>query len=261
MQKEGRKLKDSESHKRYREWLDSNGVLVDRRLEYPAVFKKGLVGVSTRDKIEAKAGIIAVPYTLIIHTDKIAKTQPYQSMVQSINGKDKQMQLLCMFLIVERLKGEKGFYHPYLEVASQKETTKWGRKEIAQLEHPTLMEEMSNHSEEVEEEFVKMLRVIRTNPEVFPEKTSNQEYKELFEWAYKFVETRAFSMTPTSISLIPFADALNHGQRSVDYETIDLDWWRTPGQNSHKRNTRNLSLFNQPDLKPTLEEIRLQKHE
>lgn len=73
-----------------------------------------------------------------------------------------------------------------------------------------LIAEITEHKEEIEEAYVTFLRIIRTNEDVFPSEIKNQEYRELFEWAYEFVRTRAFNTPASYLSLIPLGDAFNH---------------------------------------------------
>lgn len=61
-------------YKEYKEWLKSNGVLIDSSLLYPAYFgpsKNGVVGVAATKVIPSSQAIIAVPYDLIITVDKV----------------------------------------------------------------------------------------------------------------------------------------------------------------------------------------------
>jgi len=73
-------------------------------------------------------------------------------------------------------------------------------------------------------EFMNFLRIFRRYEKVFPQNISNTEYKSIFERAYSFVTTRAFGWSLPSISLIPLADSLNHGNlRYVNHYLVNLD--------------------------------------
>ena len=105
--------------------------------------------------------------------------------------------LLCAYLIVERLKGSKGFYHDYFEVVKLsvvEDYFKWNRNEIESIEHPRIIEEMKGNKEKTEKLFMAMLTIIRTNEDLFDQNIKNNEYGELFLWAYEFVTTRGFSL-------------------------------------------------------------------
>lgn len=79
------------------------------------------------------------------------------------------------------------------------------------LESREAIKGLKGQQEEVEREFMNFLRIFRRYENIFPEKITNQEYKNLFERSYSFITTRAFGWSLPSISLIPLADSLNHG--------------------------------------------------
>lgn len=58
---------------------------------------------------------------------------------------------------------------------------------------------------------MKFLSIFRQYDKIFPQNITNIQYKELFNRAYYLVTTRAFGWSLPSISLIPLADSLNHG--------------------------------------------------
>jgi hypothetical protein len=68
------------------------------------------------------------------------------------------------------------------------------------------------------------LRIFRRYDKLFPQNITNSEYKDLFDRAYSFVITRAFGWSLPSISLIPLADSLNHGNiRYLNHFVTNLD--------------------------------------
>jgi hypothetical protein len=74
------------------------------------------------------------------------------------------------------------------------------------------------------------LRIFRTNEKVFPQNLTNNEYREVFEQAYSFITTRAFGWSLPSISLIPLADSLNHGNsRFLNHFVTNTDLERDSG--------------------------------
>ena len=71
---------------------------------------------------------------------------------------------------------------------------------------------------------MKFLRIFRGQDKVFPQNLSNTEYRNLFDRAYYLVTTRAFGWSLPSISLIPLADSLNHGNfRFLNHFVTNID--------------------------------------
>ena len=76
--------------------------------------------------------------------------------------------------------------------------------------------------------FLEFLRLFMRYGNVFPEDKGNLFYQKLFERAYNFVTTRAFGWSLPSISLIPMADSLNHGNNYLDHYLVDTQEEKNP---------------------------------
>lgn len=109
-------------------WLKDNGALIDSRLSYPTAFgPNACIGVSCSSKIEpfqvnliVTQAIIAIPRKLIIDTDKVKRIPEFASIIQenprmfsNRDQTDTAFNTLSLFLIYEKLKGNKSFYWPY----------------------------------------------------------------------------------------------------------------------------------------------------
>lgn len=76
---------------------------------------------------------------------------------------------------------------------------------------------------------MRFLSILRSNEKIFPENISNGEYRNIFEKAYAIVTTRAFGWSLPSISLIPLADSLNHGNvRFFNHFVTNIDLEKHP---------------------------------
>jgi hypothetical protein len=72
------------------------------------------------------------------------------------------------------------------------------------------------------------LRLFTKYEDVFPTGKGNMYYQKLFERAYTFVTTRAFGWSLPSISLIPMADSLNHGNNYLNHFLVDTNEEKIP---------------------------------
>ncbi len=66
------------------------------------------------------------------------------------------------------------------------------------------------------------MRIFTKYDDLFPSK-GNAFYEKLFDRAYTFVSTRAFGWSLPSISLIPMADSLNHGNSYLDHFLVNTE--------------------------------------
>ena len=83
----------------------------------------------------------------------------------------------------------------------------WSEADLDQLHDPIMKQEAMDEVEEMEEEFEELLEVARDNPDCL-----NAEYFtfENYKTAHYQVVTRCFGYAIPELSLVPFADQLNH---------------------------------------------------
>ena len=90
------------------------------------------------------------------------------------------------------------------------------------IENKTLADSIKKQNEEVSTYFLQFLRLFTKYEDVFPADKGNNFYQKLFDRAYNFVATRAFGWSLPSISLIPMADSLNHGNSYLNHFLVDI---------------------------------------
>lgn len=111
--------------KEFNEWCAKVGIICPK-LEFPAFFDGGLLGVKAIEPIRHREMIIAVPYSVLISTQK-AWNDPVLRDVFSENerifGTDESCAgaypntahfVLCTFVMYELQKGKDSFWAPHL---------------------------------------------------------------------------------------------------------------------------------------------------
>eukprot|EP00919_Chromeraceae_sp_WS-2016_P021991 GHVR01052312.1.p1 GENE.GHVR01052312.1~~GHVR01052312.1.p1 ORF type:complete len:124 (-),score=5.43 GHVR01052312.1:557-928(-) len=110
--------------------------------------------------------------------------------------------------------------------------------------------------DEVELNFMKFLRIFRRYDHIFPESMSNSEYQKLYERANNFICTRAFGWSLPSISLIPMADSLNHGNRYLTHYLVHPEEEVSPTKSYTLQHQKaNLSILQLNNIKETEEDL------
>ena len=185
--------------------------------------------MSASKPIERNRAVIAIPYSLLITVDKVRENKDLSSIIDhhfvSFGKKDDLvLKILVMYVVYEMLKGEQSFYHPYFAICASDYAGCWSNWTPYKLEHRGVMRDLKQLQESIELEYMKFLRIFRGQDKVFPQNLSNTEYRNLFDRAYYLVTTRAFGWSLPSISLIPLADSLNHGNfRFLNHFVTNID--------------------------------------
>lgn len=130
---ESNKQAEKPAYKEYKQWLKSNGVLVDPALLYPAFFgkpKSGVVGVASIKPIPSGQAIIAVPYDLIITVPKVRQDAQLKKIIEenpsifNFNS-EAAFSVLILFVCRELILGKKSFYAPYFAIAENISLVNW----------------------------------------------------------------------------------------------------------------------------------------
>lgn len=118
---------------------------------------------------------------------------------------DEQHFYLLVFLIYEKLKGEKSFWHPYFEICDDniKLPYQWTDDELMLLEDDLLILEIHTMRDDIEEEWDLCKQIGKEFPDEFPgEGVTNEN----LTWATNLLFTRAFGIGCPFTMVVPFAD-------------------------------------------------------
>lgn len=105
--------------RRFAEWAAKNGIKMPK-LEYPAFFQGGLLGVKIKEDINHNEAFLSVPLACILSVDKakqikelneIYKAHP--DLFDEEESDDWEHHIIEVFILYEMQKGEKSFWYPY----------------------------------------------------------------------------------------------------------------------------------------------------
>lgn len=121
-------------------------------------------------------------------------------------------------LMHEKLLGEASFYHPYIDVLPNPATTElWSDDDLAECQdsrftRATMLLRRQKHRAGYQ-------RLIGRLVDLFPDVFSFETYTlELYLFATRTVQARAFGRRLSWMALVPLADNLNHGNVSTKYD-------------------------------------------
>lgn len=208
----------AQTYHKFLEWFTANGGLVSSELVFPAVFEPGsYLGLLAGSDIKINKVVLAVPQRLIItlstvRNSELSRLVQKESILNDEEDSDTEFNLLVLFLIYEHMKGEKSFYHPYLQAVGNADTVlSWSAEEIQALHDPYLKPYVADLANQYRPLFVEFDRIITSNPKLFPRKLSYEEFMHY----YGKVTTRCFGWGLPETMVVPFADFLNHSDDSV----------------------------------------------
>jgi len=104
----------------FKKWLLDNGAVFDETVEFPCVFKNGLMGIAAKKDLPLNKAFLFVPNTCIISLARIRKVPELAKIFEENNSlfgsshPDVDQLTLAVFLLYQALMGEKSFWWPYL---------------------------------------------------------------------------------------------------------------------------------------------------
>lgn len=212
--------KISEKEAKYLAWLRDNGATFPK-IKYPAFNTVGAVrGTVAVADIAPEEKMLCIPSKLLISPPNALKTtiahvfkDPRSFPRRSFGAEE-----ITVMLMHEKLLGKASFYHPYIDVLPNPGTVeKWSAKDLAEFQDsrftPTIMRLREQKHRAAYQRLIG--RLTSLFPDVF---SFEQHTLELFLFATRTVQARAFGRRLSWMALVPLADNLNHANVSTKYD-------------------------------------------
>lgn len=127
---------------------------------------------------------------------------------------------VALSLLVEKRKGAKSFYKPYIDILPQHFTRiqDFSDLELAEMEGSTVYKEVIEARARAQYEYEMLFPMLS---EAFPKILANVSFAE-WHWAKNIIITRCFGVTHhgiDDIALVPLADLPNHNNVAVSWRT------------------------------------------
>ena len=195
----------------FKKWLLDNGAVFEDTVEFPCVFRNGLMGIAAKKDLPLNKAFLFVPNTCIISKKRIEKVPELAKVFEendSLFGSkhpDTDQLTLTVFLLYNALMGEKSFWWPYLQVMNEADMTGfWPLEQIEAFKDSELKNDAQLYCFEFDIEWVQIEKAL-SKYEHFEGLT-----KEVFYKYYNLACTRCFGWNLPDTMMVPLADFLNH---------------------------------------------------
>ena len=206
------------------------------KLEYPAYFENGLMGVRCKEDIQNREAYLYVPYKMMLSITKVQNDSILGPIVfehpecfDEEKGHDWEQLTLALGLIYEMTKGKDSYWYPYLRQMPDVEfSSSWADHELEMLYDDYAMCQLQEYDAELQATWQIFEKVLRENSDIFEEKFID---KDLFMNVYAQVCTRCFGYGLESTAMIPMADNLNHSSVDITNEMMSMAYHPTGDSN------------------------------
>ena len=219
------KIEHTRLCKVFKDWCFENGVRMPK-LQYPAYFEGGLIGMMATEPVEHREAFISVPYKMLLTVDG-AQRHPVLGPIIKNNPKffheeykgDWEQLNLVIYIMYEFAKGEGSFWKPWLDMMPNVIFfCHWTKDQILATQDPSLIRYSTDYKEELKKEWDELETLLREHPDIFPESVLKAE---LFYKIYAQVCTRCFGWGLPSTSMMPMADNFNHSDVKTKKQVVN----------------------------------------
>jgi len=169
------KIEHSRKCQVFNDWFFENGGRMPK-LQYPAYFKGGLVGVRATQPIMHREAFLSIPYKMLMTVDG-AQRHPVLGPIIEANPQlfseeekgDWEQLTLVLYLIYEYNKKEESFWKPYLDLMPNvKFFCHWSEEFILATQDPNLIQYATEYKQELHEEWTQFANCLAKYSDVFP---------------------------------------------------------------------------------------------
>ncbi|OQR95723.1 hypothetical protein THRCLA_07626 [Thraustotheca clavata] len=188
------------------------------------------IGLQATARIHEKDQVLYIPYDIVICRDTVLKALP-KSMSKALASLSFDDELLAIFLMYQKLQGEKSRWAPYIDVLPQDIPlpVTFSHKDIEELQSPGLQEIIISNQATITSSFHSMQSKYGKYFKSFTDPLT----LELYMWAKSILSSRALTIRGVRF-LVPFADMFNgkphpnlresnRGNHFLDYHHVEKD--------------------------------------
>ena len=221
------------------DWCNKEGMVMPK-LEYPAYFENGLIGVRCKEDIINREAYLFVPFKMMLSVHKVQNDDVLGPIVldhpecfDEEKGNDWEQLTLAIGLLYEMTKGKESYWYPYLRQMPDVEfSSSWDEHELEMLQDDYCVYQLKEYDAELAATWEIFEKVLLEYESVFPAKFIDRG---LFLNIYGQVCTRCFGYGLESTAMIPMADNLNHSSVDITNEMICLSL--------HPQGDRNIEYY------------------
>ena len=208
-------------------WAKQNGISFGKL--HPANFLKTGRGLMSSKKLKSGDLVISVPEKMLITAKSAERSEIGQELVKlqlNSNSVLSARQLLCVFILYEKCRGSKSFWHPYISTLPRcfNMPAYFNKEEIHALSS-NLQQQCAAQIITVQESYDQLKRFLEKHMSVLNKKFVELFTFDEFKWAWFVINTRsvykannlhtfpagtASLQTDEAYALAPVLDLLNH---------------------------------------------------
>lgn len=213
----------------FNDWCQQNGVIMPK-LDYPATFDGGLLGVRASADIKHREAFLYVPFKMLITLEYARKHSALGEVIRenpqlfhADKHDDWEQLTLALAMLYEYQQGTSSFWFPYLNLLPLdiEFFCNWLPEDLKATDDPDLEFEAFAYRRDIEKEWQDMKSVLMTYPEYFSHELLDRQ---LFMRIFAQVCSRCFGWGLPTTAMIPMADNCNHSHGTCVNETINKDF-------------------------------------
>ena len=161
-----------DKYSQFNQWCKDQGMLAPK-LEYPAYFENGLVGVRCTEDVHHREAYLFVPYKMMMNVKKANRHPVIGEIIaahpecfsEEENTNAGEQMTLTLFILYEMTLGKQSFWYPYLRTMPDVSfTSSWQEHEIEMAQDEYLVIALQEYEAEVEAEWDTFQGILKEYP-------------------------------------------------------------------------------------------------
>ena len=205
------------------DWLVSEGCIINPKIQYPAIFQNGLIGMAASQVIEPGEVLTEITPQVIFSTELLKSCEISIIFDENIDyfGKENtewlDNQFLALF-VYEKIKPNSKWQKFFEVMPSQIENLcDWSDDELEELYDEDLTNDVKIRRNKNKSSYNRLKEIIEKYPGLFYRSVELSE----IEWSWKIIWTRSFMHSLSHSALVPYSDFINHGESNTSFYFSD----------------------------------------
>ncbi|EGR31971.1 SET domain protein [Ichthyophthirius multifiliis] len=223
----------------------------------PAAFGPlGIPGIAAAEDIPANTIIACIPNKIMISLNQIKECElkdiinENPSLFDEEENAEAEFNIIAMYVIHEKLKGEKSFYKPYFDTIQRSYTMyDWTIEEVKLTESEEIIYSFNEYCRDFKENCSELQECLIKYPQFFQKEDLQVS---LINWAYQLIMTRIFGYSLPCTCLVPFGDLFNHSNNSRTHYIVNYKYEKEEDKKSEnykiKKRKLNMEIFKDSEI-------------
>ena len=213
----------AEKVSRLLDWLASEGCIINQKIQYPAIFQNGLIGLAANQVIELGEELTVITPQVIFSTELLKNCEISTIFDENLDyfGKENpewlDNQFLALF-VYEKIKATSKWQKFFDVMPDEIENLcDWSDDELEELFDEDLENDVQIRRNKNKSSYNRLKEITEKYPGLFYRPVELSE----IEWSWKIIWTRSFMRSPSHSALVPYSDFINHGESNTSFYFSD----------------------------------------